>query len=44
MGMEEWKLLVGNQLHAIGSYTELKLERDRLVKIYDEVELKRMGE
>lgn len=41
--MEEWKLMAGNQLQAKGSYTELKREFDRLVKIYDDVELKRMG-
>ena len=41
--MEEWKLLVGNQLQAIGSYTELKPEFDRLVKIYDDVKLERVS-
>ena len=38
-----WKLLVGGQLQAIGSYTELKPEYVRLVKIYDEVKLERVS-
>jgi hypothetical protein len=41
--MEEWKLMVGNQLQAKGSYTELKPEYERLIKIYDNVVLERVS-
>ena len=36
--------MVGNQLQAKGSYTELRPEYERLRKIYDNVKLERVGE